>query len=187
MAAKRKSVPSSILYVKQSLGPDEEIVCIGNFHWMYTLNAMISIMGGFIGSIMVLVAGHYFTGHYGPGFYSDSILGQIRELHPAIKIGCVVVFVLGLFRFAQMMVIKATTEIAITTSRLIYKRGLVARHVGEMSIDRIEGVNVLQSFFGRIFDYGRVVVHGMGVGEVVLPPLAHPVSFRKAIEKARII
>ena len=84
-----------------------------------------------------------------------------------------------------MMVVKVTTEIAITTSRLVYKRGLVARHVGEMSIDRIEGVNVLKTIMGRIFDYGRLAVRGMGVGEVVLPPLASPLAFRKAIEKAK--
>ena len=84
-----------------------------------------------------------------------------------------------------MLVIKATTEIAVTTSRLIFKRGLVARYVGEMNIDRIESVSVLQSVFGRIFDFGTLVVRGMGVGELVLPPIARPLVFRKAIEKAR--
>ncbi len=55
-----------------------------------------------------------------------------------------------------------------------------------MSIDRIEGVNVLQSIMGRIFGYGRVMVRGMGVGQVVLPPIENPIAFRKAIEKARV-
>ena len=86
-----------------------------------------------------------------------------------------------------MMVIKATTEIAITNTRLVYKRGLVARHVGEMSIDRIEGVNVLQTILGRIFNYGRLAIRGMGIGEVVLPPIEDPITFRQAIEKARAI
>ena len=94
---------------------------------------------------------------------------------------------MGLLRFAQMMIVKATTEIAITNSRLVYKRGLVARQVGEMSIDRIEGVNVLQSVLGRIFNYGRIMVRGMGVGEVILPPLADPIKFRKSIEKAKTL
>ncbi len=187
MSAPAKRSPSSMLYVRQSLAPDEEIVYVGQFHWMYTLKAVFSIFVGFVGAIMVLYAGHYFTAHYGVGFYAQGWVGQVRELHPVIKLACVFTFVLGLFRFAHMMVIKATTEIAITTSRLVYKRGLVARYVGEMSIDRIEGVNVLQTIFGRILGYGRVMVRGMGVGEVVLPPLANPVSFRKAIEKARTI
>ena len=86
-----------------------------------------------------------------------------------------------------MMIIKATTEIAITNRRLVYKRGLIARYVGEMNIDRIEGVNVLQGVWGRIFNYGRVMVRGMGVGEVVLPPIEDPIRFRKAIEKARSV
>ena len=39
---------------------------------------------------------------------------------------------------------------------------------------------------GRLFGYGRVMVRGMGVGEVVLPPIEQPIRFRKAIEKARM-
>jgi uncharacterized membrane protein YdbT with pleckstrin-like domain len=126
------------------------------------------------------------TVQYSPDMGS-SWLDYIRGLHPAIKLVSLMFFVLGLLKFAKQMVDKVTTEIAITTSRLIYKRGLVARYVGEISIDRIEGVNVLQGFWGRIFDYGRVVVRGMGVGEVILPPLSRPVIFRKAIEKARTL
>ncbi|NJN35690.1 MAG: PH domain-containing protein, partial [Saprospiraceae bacterium] len=53
----------------------------------------------------------------------------------------------GLMRFAKMMIDKVTTEIAITNKRLVYKRGLVARAVGEMNIDRIEGVKCLPKFF----------------------------------------
>jgi uncharacterized membrane protein YdbT with pleckstrin-like domain len=111
----------------------------------------------------------------------------VKYLHPGIRIFSFIVFVLGLMSFAQMMVIKATTEIAITNTRLVYKRGLIARNVGEISIDRIEGVNVLQSVLGRIFNYGRLAIRGMGIGEVVLPPIEDPITFRKAIERAKSI
>jgi len=56
-----------------------------------------------------------------------------------------------------------------------------------MSIDRIEGVNVLQTVLGRIFNYGRLAVRGMGIGEVILPPIENPIAFRQAIEKARSV
>jgi len=68
---------------------------------------------------------------------------------------------------------------------LILKRGMVARHVDEMSVDRIEGVNVIQGILGRLMDFGFVVVRGMGVGEVVLPQIEDPIGFRKAINRAR--
>lgn len=178
-------------YVQQSLGPDEEIVHVGEFHWMYTLNAFMAIVWGVFLCIAVLAAAIIFerqTGWrlgalgYDPRY---GWLDQIRALHPLVKMAAVMMFVMGLLRFAQIMIVKVTTEIAITTNRLIYKRGLIARYVGEISIDRIEGVNVLQSFWGRIFNYGRLVVRGMGVGEVILPPLRDPVVFRKAIDRAR--
>lgn len=176
-----------MLYVQQSLGPNEELVHIGRFHWMYTMTAFMAIVWGVVISIMIIVGAaliYQQMGWFPPGM---SFLEQIRSLHPAIRIFAFIVFVLGLLSFAQMMVIKATTEIAITNTRLIYKRGLIARHVGEISVDRIEGVNVLQTILGRLFDYGRLAIRGMGVGEVILPPIENPIKFRQAIEKARSI
>ena len=93
--------------------------------------------------------------------------------------------VFGIFVFANMMIVKATTEIAITNQRLIYKRGLIARTVAELNIDRIEGVSVMQGINGRIFGYGRLIIRGMGVGEIVLPPIENPVGVQKMIYEAR--
>ena len=75
-------------------------------------------------------------------------LEQISYLHPGLKILAFFIFLMGLLKFAQMMIVKATTEIAVTNKRLVYKRGLIARFVGEMNIDRIEGVNVLTRYYG---------------------------------------
>lgn len=177
-----------MLYVEQSLGPNEELVHIGKFHWMYTLSAFMSIFWGVVASVLIIVGGMVIYAQMGWYTAPDlGILDAIRELHPLLRIFSFIAFLLGLLSFAQMMVIKATTEIAITSNRLIYKRGLVARHVGEMSIDRIEGVNVLQSILGRILNYGRLAIRGMGIGEVILPPIEDPIAFRQAIEKARSI
>jgi uncharacterized membrane protein YdbT with pleckstrin-like domain len=174
-----------MLYVQQSLGPDEELVHVGKFHWFYTLNAFMAIVWGIISSAVV-IAGSVFMYHQlnllPPNL---SWLESVRSLHPVVRIFSFILFILGLYSFARMMVIKVTTEIAITNNRLIYKRGLIARQVGEMSVDRIEGVNILQSIFGRLFNYGRIAIRGMGIGEVILPPIEDPVAFRQAIEKAR--
>ncbi|MGN7438296.1 MAG: PH domain-containing protein [Alcanivorax sp.] len=175
-----------MLYVQQSLGPEEELIHVGKFHWMYTVNAFLSILWGLVGAIMIMFVAYKayaFMGHLpsGTGFF-----GAIKIIHPGIRGVSFLFFILGLVKFAQMMVVKVTTEIAITNTRLVYKRGLVARHVGEISIDRIEGVNVLQPIMGRVFNYGRVMVRGMGVGEVLLPPIEDPISFRRAIEEAKV-
>lgn len=176
-----------MLYIQQSLAPDEELVHIGKFHWMYTVSAFMSIFWGLVSSILVIVAAVFAYNFMGYLPANVSTMEAVKILHPAIRAFSFIVFVFGLLKFAQMMIVKATTEIAVTSSRLVYKRGLVARHVGEISIDRIEGVNVFQSILGRIFNYGRVMVRGMGVGEVILPTIEDPISFRRSIEKAKTL
>ena len=138
-----------------------------------------------MGIIIIVGAIYAYKTMWPEEMQGSSFLQAILQLHPGIRIAAFMVFIFGLLKFAHMMVIKATTEIAITNTRLIFKRGLVARQVGEINIDRIEGVNVLQTIMGRIFNYGRIMVRGMGVGEVVLPPIEDPISFRRAIEKAK--
>lgn len=181
-----------MLYVQQSLAPDEELVHIGRFHWFYDVLALMNIFWGFFFAVSVLVSAITLQ-QYFPSLpvmqirleTDDSWLRMVQKLHPGVKLFSLLVFVIGVLKFAHMMVIKATTEIAITTTRLIYKRGLVARYVGEMNIDRIEGVSVLQSIFGRMLNFGQLVIRGMGVGELILPVIADPVKFRRALEKAR--
>lgn len=175
-----------MLYVQQSLGPEEELIHVGKFHWMYTVNAFLSILWGLFGAIMIMFFAYKAYGFLGYMPAGTGFFEAIKIIHPGIRGVSFLFFILGLVKFAQMMVVKVTTEIAITNNRLVYKRGLVARHVGEISIDRIEGVNVLQPIMGRIFNYGRVMVRGMGVGEVLLPPIEDPISFRRAIEEAKV-
>lgn len=193
-----------MLYVQQSLSPNEEIIRIGQFHWFYTFNAVLSIVFGVIGFFGILYAGYYFEvtiamkrefsglpAHLYAQAWDEIVdkrggmFGIISNLHFGFKIMAFVTLVLGILAFANRMIIKATTEICITNERLILKRGVIARHVDEMSVDRIEGVNVIQGIIGRLLDFGFVVVRGMGVGEVVLPQIEDPIGFRKAIDRAR--
>lgn len=174
-----------MLYIQQSLGPSEEIIHLGQFHWMHDVKAVINIIFGVIMAVMVVVGGvfaYYKMGKIPP---SVSFIEAIKYLPPALKIFAFIMFVMGLYSFARMMTEKATTEMAITNLRIIYKQGLMSRHVGEIAVDRIEGVVVLQSLWGRMFDYGQLAVRGMGVGEVVLPPIREPIKFRQAIQEAR--
>lgn len=176
-----------MLYIQQSLAEDEKLIHVARFHWMYNVVAAFNIV--FFFALAVLIIGVAIK--FEPVIFHNSnmahlgLIDQLKEIHPGVKIVAVMIFCLGLLKFAQMMIIRATTEIAVTSHRLSYKRGLVARYVGEINIDRIEGVNVLQGAFGRIFGYGRVMVRGTGVGDILLPPIEKPIRFRKAIEAAR--
>ncbi len=195
-----------MLYVQQSLAPDEEILMAARFHWTYTFNAIMWILFGISLGIGVAYGGIWWEINstiramytdLPPEYYAqaeEQVLNErggyikiLWSLHPGFRLGALAMFVMGLFLFANMMIVKATTEIAVTTDRLVYKRGLIAREVGELSIDRIEGVSLLQGVLGRILGFGRVSVRGMGVGEVILPPIEAPIEFHKAIQESRVM
>ena len=174
-----------MLYIQESLGPDEELVHIGQFHWTYMVGAFLSVIWGAVFAAGICAAGVYMYQQLGKFPPNINWIDGVQYLHPIFRIGAFFVLVLGVLGFTARMVHKTTTEIAITNSRVVFKQGLISRHVGEIGVNRIEGVNVLQSVLGRVFGYGRVSIRGMGVGEVTMPLIADPVSFRKAIEEAR--
>ncbi len=186
-----------MLYVQQSLAPDEQLIYVAKFHWFYDVQAIMNIVWGAFLAVTLMTSFAALV-PYLPVGISDRILTAplsiadgsfniMMKLHPGIKLFALLVFLMGVLKFAQMLVIKVTTEIAVTNTRLIYKRGLVARSVGEMNIDRIESIGVHQSFWGRIFNFGQLMIRGMGVGELIMPNLADPIRFRRAIERARQI
>ncbi len=74
-----------------------------------------------------------------------------------------------------------TTEIDVTDRRVVYKRGFIRRHTVEINMDKVESVDVDQSLFGRLFDYGDVVIRGTGVGIEPLRGIDSPLAFRNAV------
>jgi len=100
----------------------------------------------------------------------------------AILLACTVI---GLIIAIPMFIRQATTEIAVTSHRLVKKTGLLSLHTDELSLNNIEGVRVDQGFWGRILGFGHVRIEGTGVDAVVLPVIADPIAFRAAIETAK--
>jgi uncharacterized membrane protein YdbT with pleckstrin-like domain len=78
-----------------------------------------------------------------------------------------------------------TTDFAVTSKRVVVKRGWLNRRTQELAVESVEGVSVQQSIWARLFGYGRVIVTGTGDATIVFPPMAHPVAFRRNIEEAR--
>jgi uncharacterized membrane protein YdbT with pleckstrin-like domain len=96
------------------------------------------------------------------------------------------VFIIGIVIFLVMIIRKWTTEIVITTDRLIFKTGWIARHAEEISLTRIEEVALTQTVMGRILGYGSLRISGTGTSVIHLPSiLANPVEFRRALAERR--
>lgn len=79
----------------------------------------------------------------------------------------------------------STTEMVITSRRFIFKRGWLARKTEEISLRRIEEVNLQQTFFGRIFGYGNIQIQGSGGSSISLQRLKKPTKFRRELQTAQ--
>lgn len=92
---------------------------------------------------------------------------------------------IGVVVFFRMMINKWTSEITLTDQRLVYKTGWIKRNTQEVALNRLEEINLNQGFLGRVFDYGKLNIHGTGVGLIDLPDIDSPLKFRIAIGNAK--
>ena len=74
-----------------------------------------------------------------------------------------------------------TTETDVTNLRVVHKTGFIKRRTFEMSLDKVESVDVNQSILGRILNYGDVTILGVGEGRETIRTIASPLAFRNYI------
>jgi uncharacterized membrane protein YdbT with pleckstrin-like domain len=74
-----------------------------------------------------------------------------------------------------------TTETDVTNLRVVHKTGFIRRRTFEMSLDKVESVDVNQSLFGRVMNYGDLTIQGVGEGTQTISTVASPLAFRNAI------
>ena len=95
------------------------------------------------------------------------------------------IVVVGLVVFIVREIRAWTTEMGVTSQRLILKQGWIGISTEELALWTIEEVNLVQSFWGRICGFGILRVAGTGEGAITFPPAQNPLAFRAAVEKAR--
>jgi hypothetical protein len=64
---------------------------------------------------------------------------------------------------------------------VIAKRGWIARKTTEISLGRVEGVEISQSIVERMFNFGDILVSGVGSHKARIDDVSDPMSFRKAL------
>ncbi|MET3842691.1 PH domain-containing protein [Bradyrhizobium sp. OAE829] len=149
-------------YIDDILQPDEKVLYSTNAHWIFFLPA---IVGWFVAIALFVISGMIPSG----------------PLVLALWSLAAIVAIFALYKTATAWFHRWTTETDVTNFRVIHKTGFVKRQTFEMSVDKVESVDVNQSILGRIFNYGDVTVLGVGEGGKTLDTIASPLAFRNAI------
>jgi len=147
-------------YVRRTLGSKETVLFLTGYHWLFWLGASILVAP----FVAVAIGGL----PYGAADYFLLVL-------------TVLPFVYGLY----LMIHGWALEVAVTSDRFVKKTGLISITTEEVSLDKIEEVNVGTSIIGRIFGYGMIDVHGTGAGAIHVRMINNPISLRQQIQGAR--
>ncbi len=78
---------------------------------------------------------------------------------------------------------RSASEFAVTNKRVVVKVGLARRHSTEILLRQVEGITVDQGIFGRIFNYGTIVIEGTGSDRTPYSGISAPMKFRLAVQE----
>ncbi|MBN8980148.1 MAG: PH domain-containing protein [Rhizobiales bacterium] len=98
-----------------------------------------------------------------------------------VLIGSAVFAVIGLVLALHAWFRRWTTETDVTNMRVVHKEGFIKRRTFEMSLDKVESVDVDQSIPGGIFGWGDVTIRGVGEGKEIIKFIGSPIEFRNHI------
>ncbi|MBC7697166.1 MAG: PH domain-containing protein [Bacteroidia bacterium] len=94
-------------------------------------------------------------------------------------------FGLGLIFLVIAYIRYKTTELAFTNKRVIAKFGFISRHTIEININKVESIQVNQNIWGRIFNYGTLILSGAGTPQAPIPGISNPIQFRRAFMESQ--
>jgi uncharacterized membrane protein YdbT with pleckstrin-like domain len=149
-------------YIDDILQPGEKVLYSTNVHWIFYLPAI----GAWIVAVAFLLVSRMF----------------VTETPMLLCLSLAVISALvALYWMLGAWFYRWTTETDVTNLRVVHKTGFIKRRTFEMSLDKVESVDVNQSILGRILNYGDVTVRGVGEGAERIRTIALPLAFRSHI------
>ena len=89
-------------------------------------------------------------------------------------------FGFGLLLWLVAFIRYKTTELSFTNRRVVAKIGLIGRQTIELNINKVESLQVSQGVFGRMFNYGTLIIAGAGNPQAPISGISNPMGFRQA-------
>jgi uncharacterized membrane protein YdbT with pleckstrin-like domain len=139
-------------YIEQTLLPNEQVVVKAERHTAAFIPPALLVA---VGLFLIMTGGFL------------AFLGWVLVLIQLVVIAKIV----GAF---------VTSEMALTTSRMVGKTGLIKRKSLDVRHGFVSGVTVDQSIAGRMLNYGTVQVRGHG--DVEFDYVKNPLAFRNTVQ-----
>jgi uncharacterized membrane protein YdbT with pleckstrin-like domain len=149
-------------YIDDILQPGEKVLYSTNAHWIFYGPAILAWVAA---AAFLVLSGQVGTGT--PAMFCLALAA--------------VSAVIALYKMFTAWFHRWTTETDVTNLRVVHKTGFIKRRTFEMSLDKVESVDVNQSILGRLLNYGNVTILGVGEGKETITTIASPLEFRNFI------
>ena len=145
-------------YVEKNLLNNEEVVYKANMHWFI-----------FVPSVLTFII----------GLSLFFIEGGDQDSKAMFTLGGFIIVLMAFWSFIKALIQKVSTELAVTSKRVIAKIGFIRRDTVELNHNQVESFHVNQSILGRIFGFGTIIINGTGGGKTPIPNIDSPLEFRR--------
>ena len=153
-------------YIDNNLMNDEEVVYKATIHWIiYTQPVAWAFL------LLCTLFGYFYL--IDPNNVKDNLSSLfIMTLAGLFLLSSVVTFI-------SAWIVRASTELAVTSKRVIAKSGLIKRKTIELNHSKTESFSVDQSILGRVLGYGTLTINGTGGVATPIKDVDDPLVFRK--------
>lgn len=157
---------ASMPYPKNLLNSDETVALDLHPHWWYFAEAVASLVGAIVFGIVIAAirpddGGALWTG-----------LGYISI---ALLVGTALWSIIRYLKWS-------TTSFVITSDRIIFRNGIIAKSGIEIPLERVNNVNFKQSIFERVIGAGDLLIESGGeTGQSRFTDIRKPESVKNLI------
>ncbi|MDP1821405.1 MAG: PH domain-containing protein [Acidimicrobiales bacterium] len=128
-------------FSRKLLNDDEDIVLDLHPHWFFFVQPLAGLLASIVLGAYVLTRG---------------------DPPAAVELVAAVVVLVSLVWFGLTYARWATTNFVVTTDRLIYRHGVLAKHGIEIPLERVNTVFFSQSIFERMLGSGDLIIESAG-------------------------
>ncbi len=117
-------------------------------------------------------------------------VGLFFNLGPAInnlKPLALLLFIIGVVTLIPALLNFFTTQLVLTSERLVAEAGLIKRTALDLRLDKLDRIEVKKPLLGQLFGYGSLVVTARGVNRQAIPFISSPDKMRLKIREQRDI
>lgn len=157
-------------YTLSTLTPGEEIALVGRLHY-FALIIPFSLTAITLTAFVFVLAK---TFHDLPN--PSSLLVMLQLI--ALWLGVLFLTIITIVSWLKRNLI----EMVCTNKRVVRRTGIINVTTEELNRERIESVEMRQSIFGRIFNYGDILFSGTGTSKLVFKFINQPRLMKRIID-----